>query len=425
MRPQTEQVRASPARAARKAATAYWPHAFAFLAGLAAFLYLLIWGQRYGLDLRVYRAAVKYWGSAGNPYSRRFTRHRLPFTYPPFALVVLLPLARASFRVAQWLLWVSSIAAAASCIALFLRDRGSKVTPVLWYEAAGWSCLLAGILEPARSAVDYGQIEFILMFLVVADVLLIPSPYRGLATGFAVAIKLTPLVFLIAFIVMRDVKSVARAALSFLSLTALSWLLWPALSRAYWLHDAINPVRDGRIAYDGNQSWYAVLHRPPFPATGSPLAWLLLAVLTLTAASIAAWHNVQAGQKALAVEIIALAGLLVSPVSWTHHWVWVLLIPPVLVRQCSTDIPRLIRILLWALVILTIAAPYWWFKNNAAADICNAMLPLCAFSILAVWAALSMPRIGQRFREPRRRARVPGQPATQLALRIRRGPGLD
>ncbi len=104
------------------------------------------------------------------------------------------------------------------------------------------------VLEPARSGVDYGQIEFVLMFLVVADILVVPSFFRGIAIGVAAAIKLTPLFFVVILAVRRDWRSVSRVALSFVTCTGLAWLLWPGLSREYWYQDVIHPARVGAVA---------------------------------------------------------------------------------------------------------------------------------------------------------------------------------
>jgi alpha-1,2-mannosyltransferase len=367
-----------------------WPYVIAICAAVAAIVYLSVWGRRYGLDLKVYRDSVSFWRSGKNPYLTTFTQQRLPFTYPPFALLALSPFAWPSFPIAQWLLWAASIAAATGSVVLVLRDRGVAVTKRLWCEALAWSCVSLIVLEPARSGVDYGQIECILMFLVVADLLLVPSRYRGILTGFAAAVKLTPLVFVLAFAVSRDVKSVMRAVASFVAWTALSWLFWPGLSRLYWLHDVSRPARDGSIAYSGNQSWYAVLHRAPFTAGGSELTWLLLSLLTLAVTAFVAWHCLRVSQKAFAMVSIALAGLLVSPISWTHHWIWVLLIPPMLVGRRSPDVPRPVRMLFWGLIVLTIAAPYWWFSHGIPADVLDAVLPLWAAAILVVWGAIGL-----------------------------------
>jgi alpha-1,2-mannosyltransferase len=367
-----------------------WPYVVATCAAAVALVYLSVWGRRYGLDLKVYRDSVSFWRSGKNPYFATFTEKRLPFTYPPFALLALSPLAWLSFPIAQWFIWLASIAAATGSVVLVLRDRGVAVTKRLWCEALAWSCVSVIVLEPARSGVDYGQIECILMFIVVADLLLVPPRYRGVLIGFAAAVKLTPLVFVIAFAVSRDVKSVIRAVASFLAWTALSWLFWPGLSRLYWFHDVRKPGRDGSITYSGNQSWYAILHRAPFPASGSLLAWLLLSLVTLTVTAFVAWRCQNVGQKAFAVISIALAGLLVSPISWTHHWIWVLLIPPMLVGHRSPDVPRSVRMMFWGLIVLTIAAPYWWFSHGIPADVLAAVLPLWAAAILVVWGAIGL-----------------------------------
>jgi alpha-1,2-mannosyltransferase len=204
---------------------------------------------------------VIYWRSGQNPYLRTFTKG-LSFTYPPFALVALSPLAWASFPVTEWLLWVADIAAATGSIVLVLRDRGATVTPRLLCKAFTWSCVSAIALEPARSAIGFGQIEFILMFIVVADLLVARSPFRGIGIGLAAAVKLTPLSFIIVLAVSRDVKSVIRATASFLVSTGLSWLFWPQSSNTYWFHDVSDPSRAGTVSYGGNQSQRADLSSP-------------------------------------------------------------------------------------------------------------------------------------------------------------------
>ena len=350
-------------------------------------VYLSVWGRRYGMDLQVYRDALNSWRSGNSPYLATFTQSHLAFTYPPFALLALSPLTWASFPITQWLLWTASVTAATGSIVLVLRDMGAEVTQRLLCKSFAWSCVSVIALEPARSGIDYGQIEFILMFIVVADLLVMASPYRGIGIGLAAAVKITPLVFVIVLVVSRDLKSVIRATVSFLAWTALSWLFWPGLSRVYWFHDVSHPARVGTIAYGGNQSWYAILHRPPFPASGSGFAWLLLSFITLAVSTFVAWRCVSINQKAPAIVSIALAGLLISPISWTHHWIWILLIPALMVCYRSSDVPQSVRIMLWGLIVLTIAAPYWWFSRGIPADVFEAVLPLWTSAVLVVWSA--------------------------------------
>lgn len=244
------------------------------------------------------------------------------------------------------------------------------------------------------------------MVIAAADLLLIPSPYRGIAIGFAAAVKLTPLVFVIAFLVRRDVKSASRVLASFAACTLFAWLLWPGLPRVYWDHVLTHPARVGQIAFGGNQSWYAILHRPPFPAAGSTAAWLLLSLATLAVSSFVAWHSERANRHASAMISIALAGLLISPVSWTHHWVWVLLIPPLIMGHRGPEAPRAVQAALWGVVALTVAAPYWWFSSGIPADVFDALLTVFTAGSLAVWAAATARRGTSR--PPWRRA---GRPA--------------
>jgi alpha-1,2-mannosyltransferase len=367
----------------RNRATA-WPYVSAVVAAAALVAYLSFWGQRYGTDLKVYRDAVSSWESGRNPYLLTFTGSALPFTYPPFALIALWPLAWAPFPVTQWLLWAASLATATGAVVLVLRDTGAPVTRRLLCKAFTWACVALIALEPARSATDYGQVELILMVIVTAD-LLTASRYRGIGTGLAAAVKLTPLAFVIILAVSRDTKSVIRATATFLVCTGLPWLLRPRLSGVFWFRDVSDPGRVGTVTYAANQCWYAILHRPPFPASGSEPAWLLLSLMTLASGAFIAWRCVNAGRQAPAVLAMALASLLASPISWTHHWIWVLLIPALMPRHRTSGIPRPVRIMLWGLLALTIAAPYWWFTHGIAADAAEAALPAWTAAVLLVW----------------------------------------
>jgi len=358
----------------------------AAVAGATLCIYLAVWGSKYGLDLRVYRDSATAFVHGRNPYLLTFTQIHLASTYPPFALAVLTSLAWASFAVSQWLLWVVSIAATTSAVAIVLIDRGFSGRGSLWFGSFAWTCAGMIALEPARSGIDYGQIEFVLMFLVVADILVIRPPFRGIAIGIAAAVKLTPLIFILVLVVRRDRSSVARAALSFLACTGLAWLLWPALSRTYWQHDVIQPGRVGGVAYGGNQSWYAILHRPPFPLTGSVLIWLAVSLATAAVGIFVAWRCVDTERQSLAIIAIAFVGLLVSPISWTHHWIWVLLLPPMLIGPRRNESAPVIRMMLWVLVTLTVAAPYWWLSTGWAGDLLEALLPLWTFATLLVWS---------------------------------------
>lgn len=365
------------------------PYVAAGLAGAVVVGYLVLWGRRYGLDLHVYRDSVTAWRHGLNPYDGSYTASRLDFTYPPFALLALWVLAWGPFALTQWVLWAASLAAVTASVALVRRAAGAPGGARLWCTSFAWTGAAVLVLEPARSGLDYGQIEAVLMLLVVADLLVVPAPFRGVILGVASAIKLTPLVFLIVLVTRRDWASTARALATFAVVSAGTWLLWPAESRAFWRHDVVQTSRIGKVTDPSNQSWNAVLHRPPFPTTGLAPVWLLLSVVTLALSATIAWRCAGTDRRAWAVVAVALAGLLVSPISWSHHWVWVALLPPLLVEAGRRSLPGAVRPLLWGLVALTVAGPYWW-GSGTIREALDAVLPVWTFAVLAVWAGLEV-----------------------------------
>ena len=53
------------------------------------------------------------------------------------------------------------------------------------------------------------------------------------------------------------------------------------------------------------------------------IPWIILAILVVIAGLVTAALLYRAGQPVPAMLACALTGLLVSPLSWDHHWVWV------------------------------------------------------------------------------------------------------
>jgi alpha-1,2-mannosyltransferase len=335
----------------------------------------------------VYRDGIRSWESGNSPYLGAFTDRRLPFTYPPSALVILSPLALLPFPLTQVLLWIASISVATGAVALVMRDTGVQLTRYRWCMAVGWVCVSVLVLEPVRSDMDYGQVELLLMFLIAADILLVPRRYRGILIGLTAAVKLTPLVFIIYLIAARDLRSVGRAIASFFGCTALAWAFWPAESQHYWFHDILRPGRIGTTTFAGNQSWYAIVSRLPFPRSTAEIVWILLSLATVAVGSFVVWRAIETGRAAPAIFATALIGLLISPISWTHHWVWVVLIAPMIFGSPPVSVTPRIGRLLGYLLLLTCAAPYWWIQGGVAADAIDALLPVSAAAILTVWAA--------------------------------------
>jgi alpha-1,2-mannosyltransferase len=178
--------------------------------------------------------------------------------------------------------------------------------------------------EPVRSTIGFGQVNLLLMGLVALDCLLPRTRWpRGVLLGLAIAIKLTPAVFVLYFLVRRQFRPAAVAMASFAGYSLLGWLLAAGDSRAYWFGVLFDPDRIGGATYAFNQCFQAVLHRAMPDGPARTLVWIALVLATGVLAVVAAYRARAAGRDVLALLVIAVWGLLASPVSWSHHWVWI------------------------------------------------------------------------------------------------------
>ena len=296
----------------------------------AATIYFVHLGGRIGLggyriDLDVYRTGARVLLHGGDLYGRLprlADGHELPFTYPPFAALTFIPLAAAGYSAAKWLLTAVTIASVAASLWCFAAaapaEAGARMRRLL-----PWALPAALLLEPVRSTLTYGQINAVLMALVSFDCLT-PAPRwpRGIGVGVAAALKLTPGIFLLFFLLRRDLRSAARAGLAFTACTGAGFALAPRDSLRYWAHIAYQPGRAGGIAYAANQSLLATLARLGLTDPARALVWLTLSLLVAALAVTGMRAALQAGQVTTALLLNAAAGLLISPISWSHHWVW-------------------------------------------------------------------------------------------------------
>jgi alpha-1,2-mannosyltransferase len=253
------------------------------------------------------------------------------------------------------------------------------------------SSLIAGlavnVLEPVHSNFSFGQINVLLIGLVVADVLLMKSPLRGVLVGVAGAVKFTPLVFLVLLVLDDDWPAALRGAGTFAALTAASWAALPADSARYFLHFRTEAQHIGPPAYVSNQSWTGILARLHVPAYASTALWIGLSMITLAAASLVARRLLEHGSARVeALLVMALAGLMMSPISWSHHWSWLILAPLVL---ASNRLERPVRLALAVLVGVAVVAPFWWPRRGVPlgplAPVLSDSLALAAIGLLAVW----------------------------------------
>ncbi|HVW41287.1 MAG TPA: glycosyltransferase 87 family protein [Amycolatopsis sp.] len=276
---------------------------------------VLIWKRLDGLDLDVYRLGTQAFFDHGDPYvvlppTRDGTA--LPFTYPPFAAIAFAPLLVVSLDTALIALTVISVLALGAVLALCFRHYDRRVFVV----GAATLVVQAVALfsEPVRATLGFGQVNVLLMLLVVADTLG-PVKQRGYLVGLAAAVKLTPAAFILFFLVRKDFRSAARAGATFAGCVAIAWAIAPDASSHYWTKLVFQGERIGDPGYIGNQSLRGLIAR----LGGGQLIWLLAAVVVLV---LTAFAIHRARQPVPALLVCAMGALLVSPVSWTHHWVW-------------------------------------------------------------------------------------------------------
>ena len=389
-------IRQTPTAAIAVAAAVVW---------LVSGAYMLHFGASWHLDLRVYREAGSALYHHGSPFTVDFTANHLPFTYTPFALLVLSPLAFGRLGLVETLWWLASAVSLVGATYLLLTTGTSLAGRRAWAVAALLCATASLALEPVRSNFDYGQINLILMVMIVADVTRVRAPWRGVLVGLAAAIKLTPLVFLFYFAAARDWRSLARGVGTVVVVTGASWLVLPSDSARYWFHEVTDARRTGALGVVSNQGWNGLVHRSPFDGGHfGTVVWLVLSLATLAGGVVLTRWLVEGARTVEALTVLALTELLVSPVSWTHHWSWLVVVPIVAVGLWSVH--RQVAVALLVLLALAVAAPYLWLQHGPLAFVATNSLVLAAAVVLVLWLVAE----GRR-RASLRVAAVPSDPA--------------
>jgi alpha-1,2-mannosyltransferase len=298
-----------------------WVIAIAVAVGFAAVLAVLLapWGAKM-IDLDVYRAAARAVIGGSDPYSVSGP-DRLPFTYPIFATLVFVPFALVPTVVARTVITLVSFAALVLICHLSLGQvlsRSGRRLAALSLPVA----LIAVSSHPVLDTLLFGQVNLILVAMVLADILLIKGRGRGVLVGLAAGIKLTPGLFLVYYLVTRQWRAALNAAVTAALTVLAGFAIRPEAAWDFWTRYALDPARTGNVTYAGNQSILAItarLMREAHPP--SALTWGLTAVVAATALVVAAGLH-RYGRELAAVSVVAAAALLASPISWTHHWVW-------------------------------------------------------------------------------------------------------
>jgi alpha-1,2-mannosyltransferase len=265
----------------------------------------------------------------------------LPFTYPPFAAVVFTMLSALPWAAAAWLLTVASAVALPVMLYLVLRLPGAIPRPAATSHAgaAAWPIALtvgaAAIwLEPVRTTLGYGQVDILLAAATLYDLALPDTSRRkGVAIGLAAGLKLTPALFIVYLLITRRFRAAVTAAATFAATVAVGFAVLPASSAWYWSGAFARPGHVSPVSDAQNQSLLGALARTLRTEDVVPL-WLPLAVAVGIAGLALAAAAVRRGNEALGFGLCAVTGLLVSPISWTHHWV--IAIPALLLAGLAT-----------------------------------------------------------------------------------------
>ena len=356
--------------------------------GALAIAGLLVWtafdvSPRHGLDFRVYLSGGQsVLDAAGELYTKSVqydADSSLLFTYPPFAALLFAVLAPFGEGIGLNIFTGISIAIAAAtsvwAVRYVFNRRG--VTDVLrqpWLRAlaiAGTGFIV--LLGPWRETLAFGQINILLFGLIMADFLIKREGWpTGLLTGVAAGLKLTPLVFGLYFLVRGDWRGLRNMAYGFLATFGLGFLILPRESRTYWLELLPDTSRIGGAGYVDNLSIKgAILHfaGPDFPVD---LPWLLLSLLAVAAAAVIIRIAGNRGQTFTALAATALLMLLISPVSWSHHWVWVALFIPVLARNLLDLGPGRRKLRITGLTLLASSLVIFIFSPKTIGTLFNA-----------------------------------------------------
>ncbi len=293
----------------------------------------------YRIDIDIYQMGGKAWLDGRPLYSGDVMFHTpigldLPFTYPPLAAVVFSPFAwlqmpAASVAITLLTLVLLIVSTVVVLTSLDVWSTSKALPGPAWLRRLWLAVVIvapASIwLEPISSNFAFGQINAVLMTLVIVDCFPRRTPWpRGLLLGLGIALKLTPAVFLLYFLLRRDNRAALTALASFVVATMVGFALAWRDSWEYWTHTVHHTDRIGSASLNTDQNIAGALARLPIGENASHLLWVILSLLVLAATIWAMRRVLRAGEPALAVICVALFGLVVSPVSWSHHWVWML-----------------------------------------------------------------------------------------------------
>ncbi|MDG4816233.1 glycosyltransferase 87 family protein [Micromonospora sp. WMMD956] len=312
----------------------------------AAWLAIGAFGRPYNFfDMKIYHGAVVWWANGNELYEFIAPSTTLGFTYPPFGALVMLPMALVPVDVAGWLNALASIGALALVLAGLLRPVVDRLGWPLWYTV-GIATPMAIALEPGRETLGYGQVNLLLFALIMADLIglrwrarrgtrfddaagplrrfVFSGAWAGVGIGLATAVKLTPALFVVYLVITRQWRAAATAVGTTIGVTLAGFALVGTESRAYFGGVLWQTERVGAADMTPNQSLAGLLARLYDSIETPGLLWLSFSVLVLALGLSRAVSARADGDELTAFTLVGLTANVVSPISWSHHLVWVI-----------------------------------------------------------------------------------------------------
>lgn len=299
------------------------------MAVFAAWAFNEVIGQDHAqFDLRLYYDAITYWLSGHDLYSYSQpdpVNIELGFTYPPVGALLMTPMSLFSYPVVHVVSMLGIVAAGAAFVYLTLRERVRLPKPLM-LAAVGVATAFAFTLEPFRQTLSFGQINIYLTLLVAVDLLILRrrgSKWTGVGIGLATAIKLTPGIFIIYLLVVGRWRAALTAVGTVIAANLVSLIIAPAETWKYFTALMWQTSRVGFLDTTVNQSVNGLLARLDSPLAPGRLPWLALALVVLVIGFWRARRAALGGDELAAMTLAGLVGVLVSPVSWVHHIIWI------------------------------------------------------------------------------------------------------
>lgn len=336
------------------------------------------------VDMIIYRRGVEAFLSGAEMYSQPMHAGdiALPFIYPPFGALVMVPLSSHLITddMAGNIMIVLSNTLILACLYVVLRAamKGAPRSVVHMTTALAWA--FAVTIEPVELNNGFAQLNIVLMALVVLDL----APFKrrflpqGTLIGMAAAIKLTPLAFGLYWLLRRDFRSILVAAVSAVGFTLLAALWRFDATKEFYFSTLLGMGSGSEIGvdttYQSNSSIKGMLMRcapnSDWLAGHGTLINVLWLVLSLATIILGGWLMLALLRRGLRVDAVlvnAMLMLLVSPVSWSHHWIWLALIIPVCAWRAATILGSAwfagTVVAVWTWFLLT-NPPKWWYGDE-------------------------------------------------------------